>query len=201
MKIIETNTAPNPRRVRIYLAEKKIDVEIENIDLTGTKSQEFTALNPMQRVPILLLDDGTIISETIAICRYLEVLNPEPSLFGRTAKEIAMIEMWQRRVELGLFFHVAQVVRHLNPKMAPFEMPQVVDWGEANRPKAMSELEILDTQLGKARYVAGDTYSVADITALVAIDFMRPARLNRPDTLTNLARWYEDVTSRPSTQA
>ncbi len=201
MKIIETSTAPNPRRVRIYLAEKNIEIPIEDIDLADTKSGGFADLNPMRRVPILVLDDGTIIAETIAICRYFEALKPEPSLFGRSPIEIATIEMWQRRVELGLFFHVAQVLRHLNPKMAPFENPQVPEWAEANRPRVGEALEFLDAQLAKTRFLAGEDYSVADITALAAIDFMKPARVIRPDNLTHLERWYDEVSNRPSAKA
>ncbi len=201
MKIIETNTAPNPRRVRIFLAEKNISVLIENIDLGVTNTADFAKLNPAGRVPVLVLDDGTPISETIAICRYFEALQPEPSLFGGDPLAIATIEMWQRRVEMGLFYQISQVLRHLNPKMAPYEQPQIPEWAEANRPRVGAALEILDTQLSRSRYVAGDSYSVADITALVALDFMKPARLTRPDHLVHLARWHEEVSARQSAKA
>jgi glutathione S-transferase len=203
MKIIETRVAPNPRRVRIYLAEKGISVPFEEIDIMQghTKTSAFTALNPMQRVPVLVLDDGTAIAESIAICRYFEEVQPEPPLFGVGAVGRAMVEMWQRRIELGLLLHVAQVVRHLNPRMAHLEVPQVAAWGEANKEKVLTALAGLDERLGQSPFVAGEMYSVADITALVAIDFLRPARIERPATLTHLTRWYADVSSRPSAKA
>ncbi len=203
MKIIQTETAPNPRRVRIFLAEKGIVVLFEERSLMQgeLKTAEFAALNPMQRVPVLLLDDGTAISESVAICRYFEELQPEPSLFGKGATGRAIIEMWNRRMEHWLWFHVAQVFRHLNPKMAHLEVPQVPAWGEANRPKVYDDLRILDQALSKTPYVAGMSYSIADITALVAIDFMKPAKIERPAGLIHLDRWYEDVSARPSAAA
>src|SRR5262249_31763637 len=115
MKILQTKSAPNPRRVRIFLAEKNLQVPFEELDLMGgaLKTPEFTKLNPFQRVPVLLLEDGTAIAETMAICRYFEKTNPEPALFGRTAIELAQVEMWNRRMELGLLYSVAQAFRHL----------------------------------------------------------------------------------------
>jgi len=203
MKIVQTRQAPNPRRVRIYLAEKGIEVAFEEVDLMkgDLKTPEFTKLNRFQRVPVLLLDDGTAISETMAICRYFEATKPEPALFGKTPLEIARVEMWNRRMELGLFFHIQQAFRHLHPAMAHLEVPQVAAWGEANKAKVLDVLAVVDEALGQTKYIAGDSYSVADITALVAIDFMKPARIVRPETLTNLARWHADVASRPSAKA
>ena len=203
MKILETRTAPNPRRVRVFLAEKGVSVPFEEIDLmTGAlRTPEFTKLNRFQRVPVLVLDDGTAISETMAICRYFEELNPLPALMGTGAKQRAIVEMWNRRMELGLLNHVASAFRHGHPAMAHLEVPQIKDWGEANKPKALEMLKILDEQLGQSRYVAGDTFSVADITALCAIDFMRPARITRPEGLVNLDRWYAEVSARPSAKA
>lgn len=201
MKILETRTAPNPRRVRIFLAEKGIDMTYEDYEIGALKTPEFTALNSFQRVPVLVLDDGTAISETMAICRYFEAIKPEPPLFGQTAVQQATIEMWNRRAEMGLLLCVAQAFRHLHPAMAKLEVPQVAAWGEANKPKALETLSRIDDALGQNRYLAGDTYSVADITLLVAVDFMRPARIQRPEELKNLARWYEDVQARPSSKA
>ena len=203
MKIIQTKPAPNPRRVRIFLAEKGISVAFEERDLMQDelKSVAFTQLNPMQRVPVLVLDDGTAISETLAICRYFEALTPEPSLFGQSALQQATIEMWQRRVELGLFFHIAQVLRHLNPKMSHLEVPQVAAWGEANKPKVDAALVILDQQLALNPFVAGADYSVADITALVALDFMPAAKLQVSETYTHVLRWHKAVSARPSAAA
>lgn len=203
MKIIETRLAPNPRRVRIFLAEKGIKVDFEELDLMKKELQTeaFSRINPLQRVPVLVLDDGTVITETMAICRYFEELNPEPALFGKGALGRARIEMWNRRMELGLLFHVAQVFRHLHPAMAELEVPQIKDWAEANKPRVAQQLELMNTQLQQCRYVAGDAYSVADITALVAMDFMRLARIKRPEGLAHVERWYADVSARPSAKA
>ena len=174
LKIIETSTAPNPRRVRIFLAEKGISVP---------------------------LDDGTAIAESVAICRYFEELQPLPPLFGTGAIERATVEMWQRRAELGLWFHVAQAFRHLHPKMAQLEVPQVAAWGEANKGKAVEMMEIFDAQLQKNQFVAGANYSIADITAQVASDFLRPAKIPMPVGLDALKRWHMDVSARPSATA
>lgn len=203
MKIFQTRQAPNPRRVRIFLAEKGVEVAYEELDLMKgeLKTPEFTKINTFQRVPVLMLDDGTAIAETMAICRYFEATNPEPALFGKGATSIAKIEMWNRRVELNLLFPVAQAFRHLHPAMAQLEVPQIAAWGEANKPKALETLSILDEELARSRYIAGNAYSVADITALVAIDFFKPARIQRPDNLKNLARWYDEVSTRPCAKA
>ena len=201
MKLVETRTAPNPRRVRIFLAEKGISVPIEDRNLGSLKSGEFTALNGWQRVPVLILDDGAVIAETVAICRYFEEVQPTPALFGDGALGRATVEMWQRRVELGLFSYVAQAFRHLHPSMAALEVPQVAAWGDANKPKALEALAMLDQQLANHPFIAGESYSIADITALVAIDFMKPARIPRPAGLPNLDRWYSAVSTRPSASA
>ena len=204
MKIIETRQAPNPRRVRIFLAEKGITVPFEEVDLMkgALKTPEFSKLNPAQRVPVLVLDDGTAISETVAICRYFEETKPAaPHLFGEGATGRALVEMWQRRMELGLFFSVAQAFRHTHPAMAHLEVPQVAAWGEANKGHALAALSMLDAQLASNRFVAGGAYTIADITALVAIDFMKPARLQRPPELKHLDRWHGEVSARPSAKA
>ncbi len=203
MKIMETRTAPNPRRVRIFLAEKGVEVPYEELDLMkgALKTPEFTQVNWFQRVPVLVLDDGAAISETIAICRYFEEAKPEPALFGTGALGRATVEMWNRRVELGLFLCVAQAFRHLHPAMGHLEVPQVPAWGEANKPRALEVLGFMDRELAGRQYIAGDRFSVADITALVAVDFMKPARIQRPPELKNLERWYQEVSSRPSAKA
>ncbi|MBO0764019.1 MAG: glutathione S-transferase [Hyphomicrobiaceae bacterium] len=203
MKILEMRSAPNPRRVRIFLAEKGIGVPFEQLDLMkgALKTPEFVELNWFQRVPVLVLDDGMAIAETMAICRYFEELQPDPALFGKGALGRATVEMWNRRMELGLFFCVAQAFRHLHPVMAHLEVPQVAAWGEANKPKALEVLRYLDRELASRQYISGDTFSVADITGLVAIDFMKPARIQRPPELANLERWYHEVSARPSAKA
>src|SRR5581483_1587760 len=193
MKLYDGGRAPNPRRVKIFLAEKGLSVPLEQVDLgkLAQKSPEYTAINPVQRVPALQLDDGTIITESIAICRYFETLHPEPPLFGRGAKQAATIEMWERRVEFHLLGPISHVFRNSHPAMKEMEVPQVPAWAEANKPRVMDFLAILDRELQGRRYVAGDEYSVADITGLVAVDFMKPAKLAVPDNLKNVKRWHE----------
>jgi glutathione S-transferase len=195
--------APNPRRVRIFLKEKGIEVPIQPVDLGAMehKSPAYRAVNPLQRVPALELDDGTILTESIAICRYFEALHPEPALFGRSPLEIATIEMWQRRIELHLLRGIMHVFRHLHPGMKEFEVPQVAQWGEANKPRVMEFLAILDRELANRRYAAGDQYSVADITGLVAVDFLRAAKLPLPAEMANVARWHAELAARPSASA
>jgi glutathione S-transferase len=203
MKLYDGGRAPNPRRVRIFLAEKGIEVPTEQIDLgkLQQRSDAYTAVNPLQRVPALVLDDGTVIAESIAICRYFEALQPDPPLFGRGALETALIEMWNRRAELHLLFPVAAVFQHLHPAMKEMVNPQVAAWGEANRPRVFEFLNFLDRELKDRPFVAGRDYSVADITALVAVDFMRVSKMTVPDTLGNVRRWHAAVSARPSAAA
>ena len=203
MKLYDGGRAPNPRRVRVYLAEKGIAVPTEQVDLGALqqKSDAFSAINPMQRVPALVLDDGTVITESIAICRYFEALHPDPPLFGRGALQSALVEMWNRRVEFHLFIPVSNIFRHLHPAMKEMEIPQVKEWGEANKPRALSFLDHLDSELKARSFIAGNDYSVADITAMIAIDFLRVSRMAVPDALTNLKRWYAAVSERPSSAA
>jgi glutathione S-transferase len=150
---------------------------------------------------VLVLDDGTAIAETVAICRYFEELQPEPALFGKGALGRATVEMWNRRMELGLLFSVASAFRHLHPAMSTLEVPQVPAWGEANKPRALEVLAYLDKELAGRRFIAGDEFSIADITALCAVDFMKPARIQRPPELTNVARWHAEMSARPSAKA
>ena len=203
MKLYDGGRAPNPRRVRVFLAEKGISVPTEQVDLgaLAQKSAAYTAINPLQRVPALLLDDGTIITESIAICRYFETLQPDPPLFGVGAKEVAIVEMWQRRVELHLLEPVSSVFRHSHPAMKEMEVPQVPAWAEANKPRVLEFLQLLDSQLQHRPYIAGDRYTVADITGLIGIDFMKPAKLAVPDNLTNVRRWHAELSVRPSAAA
>jgi glutathione S-transferase len=203
MKLYDGGRAPNPRRVRIFLAEKAIKVPIEQVDLgkLEQRTDTYTAINPMQRVPSLVLDDGTAIAESIAICRYFEALQPDPPLFGRGPLASALVEMWNRRVEFHLFLPVASVFQHQHPAMKIMVDPQVPEWGEANRPRIVEFLEFLDGELKGRAYIAGADYTVADITALVAVDFMRVSRLAVPETLVNVRRWHQAVGARPSAAA
>ena len=203
MKLYDMGRAPNPRRVRIFLAEKGIDVPKQQVDL-GTleqRSNEFTALNPMQRVPVLVLDDGTVISESMAICLYFEKLHPEPNLFGRDALESALVEMLNRRLELHFYGPVSQSFRHTSPGMAQREKVQVAEWGAVCRDQAVDFLSFLETELGKREFVAGNRFTVADINALCTIDFMRVIKLSITPEMKNLSRWHAAVSARPSAKA
>ena len=203
MKLYDGGRAPNPRRVRIFLAEKGIDVPLVPIDMgaMGHRSQEITERNPLQRLPVIELDDGTILTESVAICRYFEELHPEPALFGEGALGKAKVEMWQRRMEMHFLLTVANAFRHTHPAMKEWEVPQVAEWGEANRPKAIEFLNLLDRDMADREFIAGDSYSIADITGMIGIDFMKPARIELPRELSNVRRWYEAVSSRPSARA
>jgi glutathione S-transferase len=203
MKLSDGGRAPSPRRVRIFLAEKGIDIPKVPVDLgrMEQKRASFVELNPMARVPVLMLDDGTVISETMAISRYFEVLYPEPNLLGRDALEVAKIEMWNRRIEHGLYTYVQAVFRHTHPHMAEMEKPQIAAWAEANKPRVFEFLEVFDRELANRSFAALDRFTVADITGLVAVDFMKPAKLAIPDEFANVKRWHAETSARPSAQA
>jgi glutathione S-transferase len=201
MKLYDGKRTPNGRRVRIFIREKGIEMpEIVDTDIAKKEhlSPEYTKLNPKGRVPTLVLDDGTPIAESVAICRYFEETHPSPALFGTGAKERAVVEMWNRRMEHGLFAAVAMVFRHLHPFMAELEVPQVPAWGEANKHKVAHELCELDGHLADTPFICGQEISIADITAGVAVEFMRLPRLDLPPELTHVARWFEALKSRPS---
>jgi glutathione S-transferase len=203
MKLYDGGRAPNPRRVKVFLAEKGIAVPVEQVDLgkLAHKAPSYTAINPLQRVPALELDDGTVISESIAICRYFELLQPEPPLFGVGAKDMAVVEMWERRLEFHLLGPISHVFRNSHPAMKEMEVPQVLAWAEANKPRVMDFLALLDRELRDRRHIAGDRYTVADITGMIAVDFMKPAKLAMPETMTHLKRWHDEVSARPSAKA
>lgn len=203
MKLLDGPYAPNPRRVRIFLAEKGISVPTEPIDILKMeqKSDHFTQMNPMQRVPVLILDDGAAISESVAICRYFEALHPQPPLFGVGALEQALVEMWNRRMELELLAAIAAVFRHTHPAMKELEVPQLAPWAEVNRAKVARLLGWLNEELANRPFIAGDRFTIADITAQVAVDFMKPARLAIPEDATHLRRWHAEVSARPSAKA
>jgi glutathione S-transferase len=202
MKLYEDQRAPNPRRVRIFLAEKGIEVPRQQVDIMAGehKGPAIAKLNPFERLPILELDDGNVICESLAICRYFEAVQPDPPLFGAGPLDQAMVEMWQRRVELSLFMPVSFAFRHGHPRMAHLEVPQVKEWGAANLARIPKMLEYFDGELGRRQFMAGDRYSVADITALCAVDFMKVVRLSL-DGHGNLLRWHGDVSGRPSARA
>jgi len=203
MKLFDGGRAPNPRRVRVFLAEKGISVPLVPIDMGALEHRQdaVSSRNPLRRLPVLELDDGTVITESIAICRYFEELHPEPALFGQGAVGKALVEMWQRRMELNFMACVAAAFRHIHPAMKDWEVPQVPEWGAANKPKAIEFLHFLDRELADREFAAGDAYSIADITGLIAVDFMKPARIEMPQECTNALRWYRAVSSRPSASA
>lgn len=200
MKLFDGGRAPNPRRVDIFLREKGIEVERVPVDMgaLGHKAPEITALNPLQRLPVLQLDDGTVICESIAICRYFEETNPEPNLFGKTPVERAQVEMWNRRAELSFMAAVAAAFRHIHPAMKEWEIPQVPEWGEVNKPKAVEFLKFLNDELADRDYLVGDRFTIADITMVVGFDFMKPARITCPPELEHVLAWYERVSARPA---
>jgi len=200
MTLYDGGRAPNPRRVQIFMAEKGLDVERVQLDINRLeqKSEAFSRINPMQRLPVLVLEDGTAIAETVAICRYLEELHPEPPLMGVDAKDRALTEMWQRRIEFGFLMPVAFAFRHLHPAAAHLEQPQVAEWGSANQPKARAFMEYLDRELASRRFMAGDRFTIADISAIVGYQFLKPGRIPYPEDLPNLQRWYGEVSKRAS---
>ncbi|MGF1550974.1 MAG: glutathione S-transferase family protein [Paracoccaceae bacterium] len=194
--------APNPRRLNIALAEKGVAVERVVLDLMKNehRSPEVLARTGHPAVPALVLDDGTVLTETVAILRYVEALHPEPNLLGRDVLEQATIEMWQRRVEFGLFAAVAACFRHTNRHLAVLE-DQVPEWGEINRRRIRGHLEALDARLGNRDWIAADRLTVADITAIVALDFLRIVKEAEPDDLPGLTAWAARMRARPSWRA
>lgn len=203
MQLYDGGRVPNARRVRVYLAEKNITVPMTPVNLGKNehKSDAFVGLNPLQRVPVLVLDDGTIITESIAICRYFEELHPTPPMFGEGAKGKALAEMWQRRLEWELYIPVAHAFRHLHPAMAGYEVPQVPEWGMVNRDRVLAYMKLFNADLGSKPFVCGDAITVADITGMIAIDFLKPAGIAFPAEHTNIARWHASMASRPSAKA
>ena len=203
LRLHTTSTAPNPRRVHIFCEEKGIDLPKVEIDigLKTHKTEDYIARTGSSHVPALELEDGSYLTESIAICRYLEAFHPDPPLFGRAALEAARIEMWQRRMELYLMIPVAQVFRHLHPSMRELEN-QVPDWAEVNRPRMFDGLRRLEQALREnGDFVGGPEFSVADITAIVSVDFMRVTREKVPDELTAVLEWRERMHARPSVAA
>ena len=202
MKIYDSNTAPNPRRVRIFLAEKGIQIPYEQVDLGKAVNREpaFRQKNPMMTVPVLELDDGTCIAESVAICRYFEELHPNPSLLGIDAKDRAMVEMWQRRMELGLLSPIADAFRQRHDFFKG-KIRQVPAYAEAQKLNAEERLAWLNDEMASRPFIAGDRYSIADITALVAIDFGRVSKIGIQPDQTHLKRWHESVSARPSAKA
>ena len=202
MKIYDSQTAPNPRRVRIFLAEKGIQVPYEQVDIVTAqnRSPEFRKKNPMGVLPVLELDDGTCIAESVAICRYFEETHPNPPLMGVDARDRALVEMWQRRMEFEIFIPITQVFRNTHPFFTG-RIPQVAEYGEVCRTAAVNRLAWLDEVLADREFIAGPRYTIADITALCGIDFGRVSKIRIDAGQLNLARWHAAVSARPSAKA
>jgi glutathione S-transferase len=197
------NPAPNPRRVRIFLAEKGIEVPRRELSIIKGehKASEFTAKYPQGQLPVLELDDGRMMGESIAICRYFEALHPSPPLFGTDALSIAEIDMCIRRTEFTLMQPVGQVWAHTHPFTARVVVPQYTEFGESNRPKALAAMKRMDEALRDRAYLAGEDYSMADIVLLTTIDFAIFIGMPMPEDLPALRSWYQRVSARPSAAA
>ena len=203
MKLYNHSLAPNPRRVRIFAAEKGINLTLEDVDILAGQSRtpEFLAKNTSGGVPVLELDDCSHLSESVAICRYLEGLNPEPNLLGRGLREQADIERWNRRMELELFAAIGRTVQNTS-SIFQGRFKQFPEYGEAQRAVVYQRLERMDRELNGHQFVAGDRFTIADITALVAIDIGgRLADLKIAPELAHLTRWHNAVSKRPSANA
>lgn len=203
MLLYDTPRAPNPKRVRMFLAEKGVPVPRREINLMALehKSDEYARINPLHSVPALVLDDGAVLTETVSICRYIESLYPEPALLGRDGREAAFVDMWQRRMEFELFQPIAHAFRHSHPRLAVLEQPQFPDFARAQGARALAAMRWLDGELADRPHVAGDAFTIADITAFVALELAPLARLAVPEDLTHLARWRSQVAARPSAAA
>lgn len=184
----------------MFLAEKRIALETREVNLMSLEhqSESYARVNPLRAAPALQLDDGAVLTESVAICRYIEFLHPEPALFGRGGREQAFVEMWQRRAEFSLLAPIAHAFRHSHPRMAALEHPQFPDFAEAQRPRAVAMMRFLDETLSARRFLAGEAFTIADITAFVAMELTKLARIEIPNELTHLARWRADVATRPS---
>lgn len=204
MKLYTSHRAPNPRRVRWVMAEKGIeDVELVEVDIMvgEHKTPEYRTRVGVPHVPALELDDGTTVSESVAICRYLEALHPEPNLFGRDAREQAVIEMWTRRCEFYLANPIMLSVRHSHPALAALEAAQMPQLADYNRVAAEKFMKTLDRRLAEHEFLAADRFTIADIVAVVGLDFARLIKYRPPEELTHLARWLEAGRARPAAKA
>lgn len=201
MKLYDTPRAPNPRRVRWLMVEKGInDIEVITLNLMQGehKTAEYASKAGLSQVPLLELDDGVCITESIAICRYLEALYPEPNLFGRTPEETAIIEMWTRRAEMMLATPFMLGVRHLHPAMGALEK-QSPEIGSHNLDQATRALKVFDRQLASTPWIAGGRISIADIVAFIGYDFARGMlKFQAPEDLAHVRRWIEAMKARPA---
>jgi glutathione S-transferase len=204
VKLYSLKNAPNPRRVRIFLAEKRVILPIEEIDDVETglhRKPEFGAKNSLRQLPVLELDDGTTLTESVAICRYFEETVPEPPLFGRSTIERAQVEMWNRRMEIELLLPTIDVFVHTHPFWTG-KREQMPDWGARQKAHLVERMRWLDGELKDRQFIGVDRYNIADITAQVALLTARGAcGLPIPDDHKNLARWWGAVSKRPTARA
>jgi len=203
MKLYDSRLAPNPRRVRWFLAEKGVDdLEIVQVDLmTGAhKTDAYLTEVGVPNVPALMLDDGTPLTESVAICRYLESVYPEPNLFGRDPREMAVIEMWTRRAELTAAMPLMQAVRHAHPALAVLET-QVPEVAANNRQMAERSLALFDRRLGESEWIAADRVTIADGVLFSGVEFSRLVRFKVPEAMANVTRWLAAMRARPSAGA
>jgi glutathione S-transferase len=198
----EMNPAPNPRRVRMFLAEKAISLPMVQIQLRrgAHKEPEFLAKNSLGQVPVLELDDGSTLSESIAICRYLEELHPTPALFGGDAWQRAQVEMWMRRIEFALMSRIGAVWVNTH-KFTAHLGTQYKDYGEASRERSVKAMRWLNEELAGKEFIANDHFSMADIVALTTLDFATWIGLETPTELEHLHAWHARVSARPSAAA
>lgn len=199
VRMITCSTAPNPRRVDIFLAEKGVDVPRTEIELATRAhyAPEHLARFGTHHLPALELTDGETLTETLAICRYFEALHPEPNLMGRDGFEAAKIEQWVRRTEMLVAMPLFYVFRHTHPAMATFEA-QVPALAEAHRPRLADGLDLLNRRLTASAYVAGDRFTIADIVAYTTLDFAKVAKVRPDDSHTGTLRWMAELAARPS---
>ncbi len=203
MKLFVSPRAPSPRRVTVFMAEKGItDITLETVEIGAGQHQSaaYRAKSPLAKVPVLELDDGRVLGETRAICTYLEGRYPEPNLMGRDAEERAFIEMADRRIELYFLGHIAHWIRHTHPGLAPLEQPQFADFGRSQGEKLRTVAAWLDGELAHQPWIAGERFTIADITAFCAIEFARGLMKYRPgeEGLQHLQAWRDRVAARPS---
>lgn len=203
MKLYDYKAGPNPRRVRIFLAEKGLDVPLIHTDILKReqKTPDFLVKNPIGSVPVLELEDGTCISESVAICRYFEALHPDPPLFGQSPLEQAVIEMWLRRVELNFMVPVGMVWIHGHPLTASL-IKQIPEAADQNRKRVHLGYQLINDQLADNAFIAGPDYSVVDAVLLASLDFAHGlVGVPYSAELKHLQRWHEAVSARPSAAA
>lgn len=201
MKLYYARMAPNPDRVRYFLQEKGLWDAFSKVEISIMKNDHrqpaYRALSPMGHVPALELEDGSGLTESRAICTYIEGLYPEPNLMGVDPLERAKIEMWDRRVELTYFMQIAGWFRNSHPAMAELEKPQSAEWASISSDRARRAAAFFDKRLGEAPYVAGDRFTIADITLHVAMGFGKIVKYRPWEEMKNLADWRDRISARP----